>query len=125
MNLLLDTHVFLWWCEDNPQLGVLGREAIADRRNTIYLSAASVWEIAIKEALRKLQLPEPVEEAVVGNGFLALPIDFRHARIAGALPLHHRDPFDRMLVAQTQAEGLVLMTRDELIRPYKVNILWV
>jgi PIN domain nuclease of toxin-antitoxin system len=125
VNLLLDTHVFLWWCDNSPKLGKLASDAIANPQNDVYVSVASAWEIAIKEALGRLKTPEPVEDAVIKNDFSPLGISFQHARIAGSLPNHHRDPFDRMLVAQAQADGLVLVTRDELIRPYKVNVLWI
>ncbi|MGE0681521.1 MAG: type II toxin-antitoxin system VapC family toxin [Candidatus Binatia bacterium] len=125
MNLLLDTHVFLWWCGNNPKLGKLAIDAIANSQNVVYVSVASAWEIAIKEALGRLKTPEPVEDAVIQNEFSPLGISFQHARTAGSLPNHHRDPFDRMLVAQAQVDELVFVTRDELIRPYKIKVLWI
>jgi len=125
VDLLLDTHVFLWWCDNSPKLGKLANEAIANPRNVVYVSVASAWEIAIKETLGRLKTPEPVEDAVTENEFSPLSISFQHARLAGSLPNHHRDPFDRMLVAQAQADGLVLVTRDERIRPYTVKVLWI
>lgn len=124
MNLLLDTRVFLWWCDQNSQLKDEVSEAIANPDNTIYISVASAWEIAIKEALGRLKTPGQVEDAVEKNGFSPLGISFAHARTAGALPRHHRDPFDRMLVAQAQADRLVIATHDSLLRPYQVDILW-
>lgn len=98
--------------------------AIANPDNTIYVSVASAWEIAIKEALGRLKPPGLVEGAVEKNGFSPLGISFAHARTAGALPPHHRDPFDRMLVAQAQADSLVIVTHNALLRPYQVDILW-
>ena len=124
MNLLLDTHVFLWWCDQNTQLKDEASEAIANPHNTIFISVASAWEIAIKEALGRLKTPGSVEDAVEKNGFSPLGMSFAHARTAGALPLHHRDPFDRMLVAQAQVDGLVIVTHDSLLQPYQVDILW-
>ena len=124
MNLLLDTHVFLWWCDQNSQLKDEASEAIANPDNTIYISVASAWEIAIKEALGRLKTPGQVEDAVEKNRFSPLGISFAHARTAGALPLHHRDPFDRMLVAQAQTDRLVIVTHDSILQPYQVDILW-
>ena len=124
MNLLLDTHVFLWWCDQNPKLKDEASKAIANPDNTIYISVASAWEIAIKEALGRLKTPGQVEDAVEKNGFSPLGISFAHARTAGALPLHHRDPFDRMLVAQARTDRLVIVTHDSLLQPYQVDILW-
>lgn len=124
MNLLLDTHVLLWWCGNSARLSKRASEAIANPQNNVYVSVASAWEIAIKEALGKLRTPEPVEDAVAKNRFLPLGISFLHARQSGMLPNHHRDPFDRMLVAQAQIEELMVITHDELFRPYEVKILW-
>ena len=120
-RLLLDTHVLLWALEDSPELGVSTRETIVDPRNQIFVSAASVWEIAIKRALGKLRFNGNVAEMVEETGFSALPVTLFHAEQAGALPPHHRDPFDRMLVAQAQAEGLVIVTLDTNIPRYGVR----
>jgi PIN domain nuclease of toxin-antitoxin system len=120
-RLLLDTHVLLWAVEDSPILGLDAREVIVDPRNQVFVSAASVWEIAIKRAQGKLSIPESVSEAVKEAGFAELPVTFFHAEQAGALPPYHRDPFDRMLVAQAQAEGLVIVTQDANIPRYGVR----
>ena len=120
-RLLLDTQVLLWALEDSPVLGVSTREAIVDPRNQIFVSAASVWEIAIKRALGKLRFNENVTETVEEAGFSALPVTLFHAEQAGALPPYHRDPFDRMLVAQAQAEGLAIVTQDANIPRYGVH----
>jgi PIN domain nuclease of toxin-antitoxin system len=89
------------------------------------VSAASAWEAAIKVSLGRLELPDTVEAGVLASGFEKLSISFSHAERAGALPPHHKDPFDRMLVAQAQADGLTLVTHDRLLEPYEVEILWV
>ncbi len=123
MTLLLDTHVALWWLDEPERLAADARRRIADRSGQVFVSAASVWEVAIKEAGRGLELPSPFMETAESAGLLELPIRSRHAVRAGALPLHHRDPFDRMLVAQALDEGLVLVTRDPLIRRYDVPTL--
>ena len=120
-RLLLDTHVLLWALEDSQVLGAGTREAIVDPRNQVFVSAASVWEIAIKRAQGKLRFSGNVAETVEEAGFSALPVTFFHAEQAGALPPHHRDPFDRMLVAQAQAEGLVIVTQDANIPRYGVR----
>jgi len=123
LRLLLDTHAFLWWLADAPELGDSARKAIGDERNDVFVSAATGWEIAIKRAVGKLQAPENLDAMVEESGFSHLPITFFHAEQAGALPMHHRDPFDRMLIAQAQAEGLVIVTRDPNIPRYGVRTL--
>lgn len=124
MNLLLDTHAFLWWLADDPGLGGEARRAIAERSSVIHVSAATVWEIAIKQALGKLEVASPdLVEEISANGFVELPITSRHALRAGGLPRHHDDPFDRMLVAQAAAEGLTLVSRDRSFAAYGVPIL--
>jgi PIN domain nuclease of toxin-antitoxin system len=120
MKLLLDTHIFLWWDADDTRLPVALKEAIADPQNAIYVSAASVWEIAIKRATGKLTFSSSAAKAIAGHGFHPLPITIRDSEWAGALPLLHRDPFDRLLVAQAQLEGCMLVTVDERILGYQV-----
>jgi PIN domain nuclease of toxin-antitoxin system len=122
-HLLLDTHVFIWWrCEPSRLIStVQSRIAIAD---LVFVSVASAWEAAIKRSLGRLDLPDSMEAGVLASGFEQLPITFSHTERAAALPPHHRDPFDRMLVAQAQAEGLTLVTRDRSLEPYDVEILW-
>lgn len=118
MRLLVDTHVFLWWCGDDPRLGADERRAIRDGANEVYLSAASVWEIVIKQGLGRLRAPEPASVAPRRLGFQPLPITFEHAEATASLPPVHRDPFDRILVAQARIEGLTLVTHDPSIRSY-------
>jgi PIN domain nuclease of toxin-antitoxin system len=118
LKLLLDTHVFLWWCEDDERLLAAEREAISGGANEVFLSAASVWEMAIKQALGRLRLPEPASAAAPRMGMAPLPVSFAHAEATASLPPLHRDPFDRLLVAQARLEGLTLVTRDPLIRAY-------
>ena len=122
-RLLLDTHAFLWWLADAPQLGELARKAIGDERNDVFVSAATGWEVAIKRAAGKLQAPDNLDVMVEDSGFSHLPITFFHGEQAGALPMHHRDPFDRMLIAQAQAEGLIIVTKDPYIPRYGVRTL--
>jgi len=119
--LLLDTHVLLWWLSDDPQLGQVTRQAISDPRNQVFISAASAWEISIKKSLGKLSAPDDMDSIVDDEGFDTLPISFFHGEQAGMLPGHHKDPFDRMLIAQAQSEGLVLVTGDEKIARYGIR----
>jgi PIN domain nuclease of toxin-antitoxin system len=123
MELLLDTHAFLWWLGDDPKLGPDARATIARPANTVFVSAASVWEIAVKRASGKLDAPGDVVEWIESNDFTDLPIDVDHAVAAAELPMHHNDPFDRMLVAQAQLEDLTLVARDDQIAKYRVAIL--
>jgi PIN domain nuclease of toxin-antitoxin system len=116
--LLVDTHVFLWWRGDDPRLGEVERQAIRDGQNDVFLSAASIWEIAIKRSLGRVQIPEAASAAAVRLGFGPLSISFAHAEATALLPPLHRDPFDRLLVAQARTEGLTLVTNDPLIRAY-------
>ena len=120
-RLLLDTHVLLWALEDSQALSVDARQSIADTRNEVFVSAVSIWEMAIKRSLGKLRAPDNLADTVQEAGFAALPITLSHAEQAGMLPPHHRDPFDRMLVAQALAEGLVVVTDDAHIPKYGVR----
>jgi PIN domain nuclease of toxin-antitoxin system len=127
VNLLLDTHVLLWWLGDVDQIRAPARRAIADPRNTVYVSAASAWEIAIKVALGKLTVPPDARrwlpEAVRDSQFTPLAITIEHATGVEHLPRHHADPFDRLLLAQAMAEQLTLVTADPLMEPYGVPLL--
>lgn len=118
MNLLLDTHVFLWWLQDPLLLSNEARQAITDGRNAVYLSAAVVWEIAIKKNLGKLEAPDDIEDVISMNRFIHMPINIHHALTVTTLPDHHRDPFDRILVAQARYEGLTLVGRDPYVPLY-------
>jgi PIN domain nuclease of toxin-antitoxin system len=114
----------LWWRAADPRLPSDLIAAVASA-SVVYVSAASAWEIGLKAALGKLRIPEPVEEGVRQSGFSELPVTFVHARVASELPMHHRDPFDRMLVAQALEEGLCIATHDAALRPYGVPHLLV
>ena len=120
-RLLLDTHALLWWLTEPERLNGHAYEAIADTFNEVFVSSVSGWEIAVKRALGKLQAPDNLEASIKEQGFTPLSLTFFHAEQAGALPPHHGDPFDRMLVAQAQAEALVLVTRDRHISRYDVR----
>lgn len=122
-RLLLDTHVLLWWLADDPSLGKKAKAAIMDGRNEVYVSAASTWEISIKKSLDKLVAPDDMDTIVEEESFMKLPISLYHGQIAGTLPPHHRDPFDRMLIAQAQAEGLAIATSDGIFSRYGVRVM--
>ena len=122
-KLLLDTHVFIWFLQGNTSLGDKTRAAISDPQNDIYVSAASLWEMSIKKALGKLTYPEGLNGRIEQLGFLPLAIDLFHGEQAGSLPDIHKDPFDRMLIAQAQAEGLTLLTTDSVIPRYGLRTL--
>ncbi|MBN2496668.1 MAG: type II toxin-antitoxin system VapC family toxin [Deltaproteobacteria bacterium] len=122
-RLLLDTHVFLWWRCDAARLSQEARQIIS-RADLVFVSAASAWEAAIKSALGRLRLPGSFASGVEDSGFEKLPIGFSHAEAVATLPLHHRDPFDRLLLAQAWCEGLTLVTHDRRLEPYGLPILW-
>jgi PIN domain nuclease of toxin-antitoxin system len=121
VNLLLDTHVLIWW-DEGRRLAAEARHAIADA-DSVYVSAASAWEVAIKTGLGRLRPIRTVEQAVDESGFLELPVTFRHAERVGKLPPHHRDPFDRLLIAQADVEDLTLVTRDAVFARYGVAVI--
>lgn len=122
MSLLLDTHVVLWWLADAPELPDEIKDRL-DHEPDARVSAATLWEIAIKQALGKIAGPADLPERVLNSGFRELPVSSAHAVAAGRLPLIHRDPFDRMLVAQARCENLALVTRDPHCQRYDVQIL--
>lgn len=128
MKILLDTHVFLWWITADARLSEKAFSLIKERENLIYISAASCWEIAIKSRLGKLHLPganiDIIVEEIGANGFTPLAITVNHAIQVYKLPDYHRDPFDRILVAQARWEKVVLVTDDPLIRAYDVETVW-
>jgi PIN domain nuclease of toxin-antitoxin system len=123
LRLLLDTHVLLWWLQDAPGISAATREAIAQRDALVHVSAASVWEAAIKVSLGKLRVERNLPETIPASGFIDLPIAARHAWLAGSLPPLHADPFDRILVAQAKLEELTLVTHDRALREYGIPIL--
>jgi PIN domain nuclease of toxin-antitoxin system len=122
MTLLLDTHIVLWWLTDDTTLAADIKDRL-DHEPDVYVSAATIWEVAIKQAIGKIAEPADLPERIRQSGFRELPITFEHATQAGRLPLIHRDPFDRMLVAQARSEDLTLVTRDAEIQKYEVSVL--
>ncbi|MFI5044402.1 MAG: type II toxin-antitoxin system VapC family toxin [Acidimicrobiales bacterium] len=127
MKLLLDTHVWLWMLAEPDRLSDSTRQLIQDRRTALYLSAVSSGEIAIKHALGRLPRPEPPEHSVPARmrttGVRGLPIEHAHALHVDTLEMHHRDPFDRLLVAQSQVEGLPLLTADRVFERYDIEVM--
>jgi len=121
LRLLLDTHTFLWWDEDALPKSVRRRIEGADE---VFVSAASAWEVAIKSALGKIVAKAQIGDAIADYGFTALPITVAHADAVRRLPLHHRDPFDRMLIAQAQLESLTIVSRDPAFPAYPVTTVW-
>jgi PIN domain nuclease of toxin-antitoxin system len=128
LNLLLDTHAFLWGAADDPRLTEAARTTLLDPGNTLHLSVASVWEMAIKISLGKLRMPgrwtDLVRREVTANDILWLPIEIEHCSTVSSLPFHHRDPFDRVLAAQALVNRLVLVSRDPVFDAYGVQRLW-
>lgn len=123
MRVLIDTHVLLWWLADDPQLRQVHRDVLVDGDTTVLVSSISIAEISIKSSLGKLQVPSGIEEAVIETGFNWLPFMHGHAAALQRLPWHHRDPFDRMLVAQAMVEDLPFATVDSRIKRYPVRII--
>lgn len=128
MRALLDTHAFLWWITDDSRLSGRAREVISDGRNELFFSAASGWEITIKASLGRLEIPEDLErfvaEQLSRNAIQTLPIHLSHALRTSALPGHHRDPFDRILVSQALLEKMPLLSADPQIARYPVEVVW-
>jgi PIN domain nuclease of toxin-antitoxin system len=128
VRLLLDTHAFLWWLAGESALPIAARKAIAQEKNSIFVSAASAWEIATKYRIGKL----PGVASIVGNlgqtiadqGFTALPISLQHGQVAGTLPGTHRDPFDRILIAQALLEKLIMVSNEQLFDAFGVSRFW-
>lgn len=128
MNLLLDTHALLWFLNNDSQLSAAAKGLIEDPANRKFVSMATCWEIAIKVGLRKLDLGEPattfLPRELATNHFDLLAIDLRHALLVETLPLHHRDPFDRLLVAQARTENMPIVSIDPILDRYNINRLW-
>jgi PIN domain nuclease of toxin-antitoxin system len=122
LRLLLDTHVLIWW-SGGPSLAPPAAEAVGSPENEVLVSVASIWEAEIKAATGKLRLEADLEAEPAEHGFKSLEVTARHAVAAARLPRHHNDPFDRMLVAQAQLEGLTLLTRDPVFENYAVAVL--
>jgi PIN domain nuclease of toxin-antitoxin system len=123
MKLLLDTQVLLWWLDDDPKLGQAARDAIADRRHQVYFSAASVWEAGIKESKGRLRLSDDFDAKLVTEPLLSLSVTHQHGRKGAALPSIHKDPFDRLLVAQCLLEGMTLVRQDKLLAGYGIQVI--
>ena len=128
MRLLLDTHTFLWWISDDPQLSATAREIISEGGNELFFSAASGWEIAIKAQIGKLKLPSNLEqfigEQLLQNAINTLPVQLSHTLHVYTLPPLHRDPFDRLLISQSQLEQLPILTADVQFQQYPVQVMW-
>jgi PIN domain nuclease of toxin-antitoxin system len=124
VRVLIDSHTFLWWRGGSSALGTTARDAIADPANEVLISIAALWELTIKQSSGRLTFPTSLEAMVVGEGFSVLPITFAHLRRFGTLPRRHRDPFDRMMIAQALAEGIPVATGDQVFTGYGVQIVW-
>ena len=125
MRLLLDTHILLWWLADDLSLAAQARALIANPDNLVFISAVTLWEIWLKHSLGKLQVPLNLEERLARESFEALPLAAAHTREVAKLPWHHRDPFDRMLIAQARVSKLKLLTADETAGAYGDSVLLV
>jgi len=123
MKLLLDTHILLWWLADDKQLNKKLRAAISSIDHLVFVSSVSAWEISIKKSLGKLEAPDDFDDILLENTFEPLLLNFEHARLAGKLPKHHNDPFDRMLIAQAMVEDFTLVTVDKHLSQYDVELL--
>lgn len=128
MRVLLDTHAFLWFILDDPQLSQTMKRLIEDSTNEVEISPASYWEIAIKIAKKKYMLPEPykrfMEQQIADNEFHILPINIGHTALLTTMPFHHKDPFDRLLIAQASYEGIPIVSVDEQFDAYRIKRIW-
>lgn len=125
MNLFLDTHILLWWLDDSPLLPSKARNAIMNIDNLIILSSAVIWEIRIKQALGKLKIAPNFYDVIKEQGFEMLSITSDHAYAVGDLPKYHRDPFDRILIAQVKLEGFTMVTHDAIFKKYQIPLLTI
>jgi PIN domain nuclease of toxin-antitoxin system len=123
VKLLLDTHTLIWWLANNPTLANEAKKAIASIDNIVFVSAVSAWEIAIKKTIGKLTAPDDLAEQIKQKDFQPLPIEIHQALRVEKLPLHHNDPFDRILIAQALCENLTIITRDRKFENYSVSII--
>ena len=123
MNVLLDTRLILWWLNDDEKLIAEHRNIITTVENICFISAASIWEISIKQKLGKLQIPANYIEELKKEGFQELPVSWDHCSLVSVLPLIHRDPFDRLLIAQSKLENLTLISADEMIKQYDISVI--
>lgn len=128
MSHLLDTHAFLWFINDDPSLSASAKSLIEDPESTIYLSVASVWEMAIKLSLGKLEMPSPftdfIDDQLRENTITLLDIKTSHTGVVATLPFHHRDPFDRLIIAQSKSEDIPIIGRDAIFDEYGIKRLW-
>jgi len=127
MNILLDTHAFIWFAQDHNLVSQDIKNLIEDPNNNCYISIGSIWEMTIKISLNRLRLSMPIheiEKELESYGFMILPVLFRHLVKLSSLEFHHRDPFDRLLISQAQADNLILISSDSEFRKYNVNLIW-
>lgn len=128
MRLLLDTHAFLWFVLNDPSLSAAARAIVGDPQNDVLISPATCWEIAIKVSIGKYQLPGPfadfLDDQIARNDLTMLPISVRHTAVVASLPFHHKDPFDRLLIAQAIVENIPLLSVDAVFDSYPVTRLW-
>ena len=124
MRLLLDTHAALWWLRGDRRFGQTAADRLADPANEVLLSAVVLWEVAIKRSLGKIKVTEDYASILLASGAQPLPITLDHAAAVERLPWHHRDPFDRILIAQALVERAALVSRDDALRPYGVTVVW-
>jgi PIN domain nuclease of toxin-antitoxin system len=124
LRVLVDTQAALWWLSDDPKLSETAADAISDPANEVLLSAVVVWEVAIKRAIGKLKAPDNFAFELVMAGMTPLPIDINHAARVEFLPMHHRDPFDRLLIAQAEIEGAAIVSGDAQFRDYDPQVIW-
>jgi PIN domain nuclease of toxin-antitoxin system len=124
VRLLLDTHAAVWWLTGDERFGETAARHIVDETNQVLLSAAVVWEIALKRSLGKLEAPDDLAPTLLGAGAMGLAVTLDHAAAVERLPWHHRDPFDRMLVAQASVEDAAIVSRDAALRAYGVTLVW-
>jgi PIN domain nuclease of toxin-antitoxin system len=124
VKLLLDTHAALWWLADDARVGRDAERQLSDEANSVLLSAAVIWEVAIKRSLGRLQAPADLAPMLLGAGAQPLPVTVDHAAAVESLPWHHRDPFDRLLVVQALAEGAMIVSKDGFLHQYGVHLVW-